>query len=236
MTTVMETIEGAMRLAGVIADGETITGKEATDALLAFNQMVEAWALDDIMLYSLGKQTFTWPSNTEQRTVGTSGSFTGYRPLQVSDATFFRDTSNDIRYPVKIVGEKEFYSVGYTNVSSVFPEMMYVNYAYPNAELNIFPKLSAAMELNLFSRQELAHHTSLTTTLSFPPGYAQAVRYNLAVLLAPEFGVPLNTEVARVAIDTKDKIRKLNKPDNVLGVPIRAGRGWYDVYSDRVRY
>jgi hypothetical protein len=230
----MDTIEGAMRLAGIIADGETITGKEATDALFALNQMIEAWALDDLLLYTLTQQVFTWPANTAQRTVGASGTLTGSRPLEVSSATFFRDTTNDIRYPMRIVGEKEFFSVGFTNVTSVFPEIMYVNYAYPNAELNIFPKLTTSKELNLFSRQELTQPATLTTVLAFPPGYAQSFRYNLAVLLGPEFGVSVSNEVIRVAIDTKDKIRKLNKPDNELDMPI-TGNGRYNVYSDRFR-
>ncbi|NBR25539.1 MAG: hypothetical protein EBU08_17530, partial [Micrococcales bacterium] len=62
MATVQELIDGAMRLAGVVADGETITAKEAQDALSAMNQMIEAWALEGILLYDLDIQVLTWPA------------------------------------------------------------------------------------------------------------------------------------------------------------------------------
>jgi hypothetical protein len=231
MTTVQEIIDGAMRLAGVVADGETITAKEAQDALMAMNQMIEAWALEGILLYDLDKQVLTWPADTEQITVGPTGTVVGYRPLEVSRASFFRDTVSNIRYSTRIVGEKEFYSVAYPNVSSTYPEMLYVNYTYPNAEINIFPKLTTAKEFNLFSRRELTQPANLTTVLSFPPGYSQAFRFNLATVLAPEFGVPVSNDILRIAVDTKEKIRRLNQSVNELNNPIGASLR-YNIYTD----
>jgi hypothetical protein len=231
MTTVQEIIDGAMRLAGVIADGETLTAKEAMDALTSVNQMIDSWALEGILLYDLDVQILTWPANTDQVTVGPTGTLVGYRPLDVSAATFFRDTTKNIRYTPRIVGEKEFYSVAYPNVTATFPEMMYVNYNFPNAELNIFPKLTLTKELNLFSRRELTQPANLTTVLSFPQGYAQAFRFNLATLLAPEYGVPVSNDILRVAVDTKEKIRRLNQSNNELKSPIGSGLR-YNIYSD----
>jgi len=231
VATVQELIDGAMRLAGVVADGETITAKEAQDALSAMNQMIEAWALEGILLYDLDIQVFTWPANTDQVTVGPTGTLVGYRPLEVSKASFFRDTTKSIRYTPRIVGEKEFYSVAYPNVSSTFPEMMYVNYSYPNAEISIFPKLTLSKEFNLFSRRELTQPANLTTVLSFPQGYAQAFRFNLATVLAPEFGVPVSNDILRIAVDTKEKIRRLNQSSNELLNPI-GGTIRYNIYTD----
>ena len=53
-------------------------------------------------------------------------------------------------------------------------------------------------------------------TVSVPPGYADAIRYNLAVKLAPEWGRTITPEVAEMARTSKAAIQRLNLPAPVM--------------------
>ena len=50
MTTVRDIVEGSLRLIGVVALDEAATADEAATGLVAYNDMISAWALDGITL------------------------------------------------------------------------------------------------------------------------------------------------------------------------------------------
>jgi hypothetical protein len=47
-------------------------------------------------------------------------------------------------------------------------------------------------------------------TLAFPPGYNKAIKFNLAVELAPEYGKQAPAEVVAIAEATKYKLKRTN--------------------------
>jgi hypothetical protein len=67
--------------------------------------------------------------------------------------------------------------------------------------------MESGLQVALYPWQPLAQFADLTTTVSFPPGYAEALRFNLAVRLAPEYGRPTPPEVAAIARTSKAKIK-----------------------------
>ena len=56
----------------------------------------------------------------------------------------------------------------------------------------------------------------LAAAVSFPPGYRQAFRYNLAALLAAEFAQPVPAVVAEIAVDSLARVKAMNMPELVL--------------------
>ena len=51
-----------------------------------------------------------------------------------------------------------------------------------------------------------------TTSLSMPPEYKRALIYNLAIELAPEYGISVPKEVGFIAGDSLRKIKNVNTP------------------------
>ena len=51
-TTASDQINRALRLLGVLAEGETPSAETSQDALIALNQMIDSWSTERLSVYS----------------------------------------------------------------------------------------------------------------------------------------------------------------------------------------
>ena len=119
MATAGDQINRALRLLGVLAEGESPSADTANDALTALNQMIDSWSIERLSVYSTQDQTFTWPANEVVQTLGPSGDFVGNRPVLLSDSSYF--VVNGVSYGIKLVNENEYNSIAVKSVTSTMP-------------------------------------------------------------------------------------------------------------------
>jgi hypothetical protein len=219
MTTAGDQINGALRLLGLLAEGETPSAAMAQDALLALNQMIDSWSVERLAVFSTQDQTLTWPASTISRTLGPSGTLVGTRPVLLDDSTYFRDASTNISYGIKLINQAQYNGIAVKTVTSTYPQVMFVNMSYPNIELYLYPVPTRALEFHFISVDELTQPAALATSLAFPPGYLRAFRYNLATEFAAEFGVEPPPQVQRIAMTSKRNLKRINNPDDVMSMP-----------------
>ena len=232
-TSASEIINGALRLLGVLAEGETPSAGTANDALVAMNQMIDSWNTERLSTFSTQDQIFTWPTDEITRTLGPSGNFVGNRPVLLDDSTYYRDASTNVSFGIKFINQQQYNGIAVKTVTSTYPQVMFINMEYPNITMSIYPKPTRALEWHFVSVAALAQPAVLATELVFPPGYLRAFRYNLACELAPEFGVEPSTQVKRIAMSSKRNIKRINNPDDIMGLPysLVATRQRYNVYA-----
>lgn len=219
MTTANDTINGALRLLGVLAEGETPSSDTSNDALVALNAMLESWSIERLAVYATQDQVFTWPASTISRTIGPTGDFVGSRPILLDDATYFRDPSTNVSYNILQINQEQYDGISVKTVTSTYPQVIWVNTGFPNTTLTVYPVPSRSLEWHIVSVVELAQPATLATTLSFPPGYKRAFRYNLACEIAPEFGVEPSPQVMRIAMASKRNLKRINAPEDVMSIP-----------------
>jgi len=89
------------------------------------------------------------------------------------------------------------------------------------------------LEWHFVSIEELTNPATLATTLAFPPGYLRAFAYNLAMEIAPEFGVEPSPQVQRIAMTSKRNLKRINNPDDVMSLPysLVASRNRYNIFA-----
>jgi len=233
MTTAGEQINGALRLLGVLAEGETPSAETSQDALSAMNQMIDSWNTERLSVYATQDQVLTWPTNQRVRTLGPTGNLVGNRPVLVDDSTFFRDPLTNVSYGIKLINQQQYNGIAVKTVTSTYPQVMFVNMTYPDIELYVYPVPFRDLEFHFISVEELTQPANLATTLAFPPGYLRAFRYNLACEMAPEFGVEPPPQVLRIAMSSKRNIKRINNPDDIMAIPysITGTRQRYNVYA-----
>lgn len=229
MTTAGEQINGALRLLGVLAEGETPSAETSQDALTALNQMLDSWNTERLSVYATQDQVLMWPTNQRIRTLGPTGDLVGNRPVMVDDSTFFRDPLTNVSYGIKLINQQQYNGIAVKTVTSTYPQVMFVNMTYPDIELYVYPVPFRELEFHFISVEELTKPASLATTLAFPPGYLRAFRYNLACEMAPEFGVEPSPQVLRIAMSSKRNIKRINNPDDIMAIP-------YSITGTRQRY
>jgi hypothetical protein len=229
METAGDIINGSLRLLGVLAEGETPSAETSQDALRAMDQMIDSWNTERLAVFSTQDQVFTWPAATLSRTLGPTGDFVGNRPILLDDATYFKDPSTGVSYGIKMINQQQYDGIAVKTVSSTFPQVIFTNMTYPDIEMFIYPRPTRDLEWHFISVEELTQPATLVTTLSFPPGYLRAFRYNLACELAPEFGVEPSPQVQRIAMYSKRNLKRINNPDDIMSMP-------YSIIATRQRY
>jgi len=229
MTTAGDQINGALRLLGVLAEGETPSAATSQDALFALNQMIDSWGTEKLSTFTTQEQVFSWLPGLISQTLGPSGDFVGDRPVLMDDATYFVDASTGISYGIKIINQQQYDGIAVKTVTSTFPQVMWINTNYPNIDMHIYPVPTKVLEWHFISAAQLTQPATIATPLYFPPGYMRAFRYNLACELAPEFGVEPSPTVGRIAMASKRNLKRINNPDDIMSIP-------YAIVSTRQRF
>ena len=226
-------INRALRLLGVLAEGETPSAATSQDALTALNQMTDSWNTERLSVFSTQDQVFTWPSGSISRTLGPSGDFVGNRPVLLDEATYFRDPSTNVSFGIKMINQQQYDGIAVKTVTSTYPQVLFINMTYPDIDMYIYPKPTRDLEWHFISVEELLNPATLVTNLLFPPGYLRAFTYNLAMEIAPEFGVEPSPQVQRIAMTSKRNLKRINNPDDVMAMPyaIVATRQRFNVYA-----
>lgn len=219
MATAGEQIEAALRLIGFLGEGETPSGTIAATCLDTLNQMLEAWSVSRLLVYSTQEQVLTWTSGNATRTLGPSGQLVGLRPVQLLPDTYYKVGSQS--YPIRIISREEYNAIPDKAASSALPEFLVIDYDTPNATLTLYPVPSQNLSFHFISVTEFTQPALYSTELVLPPGYLRAVKYNLAVELAPEFGTEAKRSVQRIASTSLKALKRANvRPeDMVLALP-----------------
>lgn len=226
-------IVGALRLLGVLAEGETPSSETANDALFALQQMIDSWDTERLAVFSTQDQVFNWPSGERERSLGPTGDFVGLRPVLLDDSTYFRDPQTNVSYGIKFINQQQYNGIAVKTVTSTYPQVIFTNMTYPNIEMVVYPVPLRLLEWHFISVEKLTQPATLATTILFPPGYLRAFRYNLACELAPEFGVEPSTQVQRIAMYSKRNLKRINNPDDIMALPysIVGTRQRYNIYA-----
>ena len=232
MYTAGDQINRALRLLGVLAESETPSAATSQDALVALNQMTDSWNTERLSVFSTQDQVFSWPSGEISRTLGPTGDFMGNRPVYFDDATYYKAPSG-VSYGIKFINQDQYNGIAVKTATSTFPQVIFVNETFPDVEMFVYPKPTQVLEWHFISVEELTQPATLATQLHFPPGYMRAFTYNLAMEIAPEFGVEPSPQVQRIAMTSKRNLKRINIPNDIMSLPygVVANRQRYNIYS-----
>ena len=153
----------------------------------------------------------------------------GNRPFDVDDSTYFRDPANGISFGIKIINQQQYNGIAVKTVTSTYPQVMWINYDYPNISMTVYPVPTKVLEFHIVSVTELIEPAALDTIMAFPPGYLRAFKYNLACEFAAEFGVEPPPTVARIAMASKRNLKRINNPGDIMSMP-------YSIVATRQRF
>lgn len=210
MSTVQSVINRSLRLLGVLASGESPTSDETADALVSLNAMLDGWTNDKLMTYSLVNITVPLVANTASYTIGASGAtVTATAPVSIESA-YVRH--NNIDYQVELIDDKQYNGIVQKNSTSDIPEYLWFNGTNPNSTITLYPVPNAVNNLYLSVWTPYAAFAAATDTFTMPNGYEDAVAFNLAVRLSPEFpSIPLNPAVFELAKQSLALIKRINR-------------------------
>jgi len=204
----LDLIKSSLRLINAIAVGETPSASESQDSLMVLNDMLESWSTQNLAVFASQDQTFTFVPGVAAYTIGTGGTFSGTRPIQIESAYTRYQT---VDYPVIQIDDDRYNLIPLKSQPGPIPCYVRYDASFPLATLTFWPVPSQATTVTLTSGVQFTALANTAALVVYPPGYSRAIRYCLAVDLAAEFGLPVPQIVIDVAKASKATIMRVNK-------------------------
>lgn len=211
--TALSIIKSAMRLIHVLAPGEEPSGIEANDALRTLNQMIDGWNAERLMMFAVGISDFPLESGKQSYTLGVGGDFNIVQPTTINSASILilNNPDRPIEIPIPILGDSEWQeSYPVKNIPSTFPQAVYDDQNFPLKTYTFWPTPIDLNSFRIYYPTLLTQFPSLQASYGFPAGYLEALRYNLALVMADEWNGELGQTVVAGAIGSKARIKANN--------------------------
>jgi hypothetical protein len=163
----------------------------------------------------------TYYINIPQSMISTAQTSYVQRPIRINSAFVRINNSfaSSIDYPVTVLNSENYEQIGLKSLSGPWPRALYYQPSEPLGVINYFPN-PASGEMHLFCDTILNRFQSLNETLRLPQGYSMALRFNLALLLCPEYQKQAPDTVIKAASDGIAYIKRSNmQPPPVASFP-----------------
>jgi hypothetical protein len=227
-------VTDALKLIGVVAGHEVPTSAEQQDALARLNELVDAWGTQPDTMWVPRRDVVPLVAGRDVYTIGVGGDFDlDARPLAL-DAAAYLTTGTP---PVEIgLGVPFVQAVIGQPVKSLSGPPQGVSYVAltPLAELTVWPVPTIATDLVLYWREPVAQFPDLVTPVALKEGYARALRWNLALELAPEFGRPVDALILKTAGESLADVKRANVALVEIGIDgaLTGCGGGYSILTD----
>lgn len=212
--TLLDVITDSITYIGQAGIGRSISPEQAQQALRKANRMLQKWSLQKLMLYFITVRAFLLSANVQDYTVGPTGVPFGAvtRPVFVESGIAAVPNSS-MQNPLNILDKTQWDALPDSGVvcgpngtpASVWPE-----YTYPNLAFHVSPIPSTAVTIRLGTWEILQQFVAITDVLNLPPGYEEALMYNLAVEISGDYDQPVTSDLAALAADALNTIKTNN--------------------------
>lgn len=230
--TYRDLVSSALRLIGVLGQGQTATGQDGHDALEVLKELLDTWSSTSAMSYQLNSKSIPTISGKTEYTIGPAGDIdVPIRPSLIDSAYI---TYNGAETTISVVGSRQYGRVPFKTQQGETPFYLYYDTGFPLGVISLYPVPTGASTLRVEFASTLNTNITLDTEFLYPPAYRGALRYNLAVMLAPEYGIQVSpaiaTQAAAAALLVQNSTFKTQRMEFDSGFG-----GYYDVNADVVR-
>jgi hypothetical protein len=226
--TARELIRRALMLLGVLAAGESLPANDAADALSTLNDMLDAWRAERLTLHAQARTSAALVGGDASYTIGPAANIAVNRPIWIDGINILIGSEE---YQLRQYLRNEWREIA-DKTRQGQPEGFFYNPTAPLGTVDFYPTPDATYTVIVYGPDEaLPFVQSLDTVISMPPGWAKALRYNLALELAPEYGKAATEAIIVPAVDAKSWIKRATQALETMSVDsaLQSRRYTFDI-------
>jgi hypothetical protein len=210
MATFLDLANAAGEEIGSLGIGELFNADEIALCMNEWNRMVAEWSTARELLWTVGTATYNLSANKQSYQIGPGATdFNTARPVLIQSAAAIMPGTT-IRIGLDLAASQAWAALREKGLTGILPDLLYCDYGMPIALLNFHPVPSAPITVELYAFSVMQQIVNVTDVLNFPPGYENALKYNLAVKICSSFGMPLQQQTVQQAISGKAAIAEIN--------------------------
>lgn len=239
--TALQIIYSALVACGSQSAGEPVDPTEAQDALVILNQMLDLWQIQRLMIFTIQRLIFNLNASQQTYACGSGGDFNIPRPARIENYGVIIPSGIELPCRSLTVKEWQMLPIGKTqtqNLQTPVPYYIWDDKGMPLRNISYWPTPSLGMQATLYPWIALSYFPDLKTPFTFPPGYAECIKYHLALRCGVEFPGDLERMpmLKMFADEAMDRIKILNTEVSELSTAalrsISGRTGHYDFFSD----
>ena len=185
-------IEAAHRKMGVVADGQTLSTENYTNAAYALNTLLGEFRALGMPLWARNSYTMTLTASTSSYNIGTGQTINTPYPLKLLQA-YRNDSSATTKIQMDIIADYDFNMLpsGSSGAPIQITYTPRVNYGVIKLWPTPDSTAASGSTITIVYQRPMEYTSASTDTMDIPEEWLGALIYNLAARLAPEWGVPL---------------------------------------------
>ena len=245
--TAYEIIRRSLRLCRVIDPAEAVPAAEGQDGLESLNALLSTWRLEGLLAYDIERAVFALVGGQQQYTIGPGGNWdttplfgvSGGRPVRIDSMGLVDATQTPaLEIPMTPLSQRDYQHIALKSMQSSWPTHFSYSPLVPLGSVYLWPSPTVAYSVAVYLWHSLQQFPTIHTDVTLPDGYEEALIYNLARRVAPEYGVSLLPDVILTAMESKGLVMKaadepvLLDPDPL--VPGLKGRGTLNWISGEI--
>jgi hypothetical protein len=241
--TGLDLVRAAMRLIQVSAVDTDLTASELQDGIESLNRMIDSWSLDELILYQVIREAFPLVSGQNPYTIGLGGDWDTTRPTKIVGAYLtLNNGSIPVDYPMQVIGYDDYNAIRLKTLNTNFPGYLYYQPNFPIAEAYIYPVFTpndpstqGPALVTLTSWKPLELIADPTAYISLPPGYWEAVVFNLALRIAEEYQFEIRQTTVQIAVSSMKRLKRMNQRTPTLQTDValmNQQQVRYNIFSD----
>lgn len=213
----LDLISASLAEIGVLSGTEVPDNSDAAVCSTILDQMLDSLQADRLWIFAIQRMVFAPATLKQVYTLGPNGDFnvtprpakiTRYGVLNLSNAT------SPIELGLDSLTEAQWMAIPVKNITSALPQRVWDDQQFPLRNLSVFPVPNVQVNFTIYQWAALTTWPDYVTDVTFPPGYAKALRLSLAIELAGPFGAtamvtPLLIKLAENAIN---RLKAMNAP------------------------
>ncbi len=211
-----EIISDSLQLLGVLGSGETATANDITLCSNFLNKMIKSWQGQGIHLWKESEGTITIVADQYQYTLNSSNYPTIGRPLNITSCRYHY--SDGLERKMKKFGRSQYNELPNKSTSEGASTIFYYSPQLTSGELYVWPVPQETADSIIISYvKSIEDFDAAGDNPDFPQEWLECITYNLAVRVAPAFGITLsrvNPDIIQIAQTT---LAELNAWDSEEG-------------------
>lgn len=189
----LDIITAAMDELSLTESGQTIPAEDASKGLDRLNRILGKWSNMRLLFPTLTEISVTL-TGAGSYTIGPTGDVVTSRPIRVNSASTI--DANGVEYPVEVYSRELWDSIGVKAVTGAPVSVVYYEAINTNGRIYVYPRANGST-LNLDCQVLITSFPTLTTDLTLPDGYADALVLALADSMAASYGLPVPADIQR---------------------------------------
>jgi hypothetical protein len=232
--TALQLVTDSLKLIGVVAGHEVPTASEQQDSFARLAELVDSWGTHaqtllvqrrTLVPLTSGVQTYAW---------GPGEVINEPTPMTIDAVSYLVPGSTPTEVFLGLGSDQAYIEQTQKALVGGPPQQVTYSRTHGPGELWVWPVPGAGVTLACYWKEPLQQFPDLVTPVTLAPGYAKAIRTNLAIELAPEFGRVVDPVVERSARESLADIKRANVVLVEVGIDraLTGGGGSYDILSD----